>query len=163
MVSCELKAYLSIFKLFKLNELWPYYQKHVNQTILNCTTLKILALQIFKAFVPILLIVNLFLNQTFLTFLLCVRQTWMAFFVRGYLPLVGKDSSTHMHGLTVYVKEGLLFALDFSRKLCRFLLLFSTGFTSLSVLLLFHRSINFFVFVHSLCLHVQFLILFHLT
>ena len=29
--------------------------------------------------------------------------------VRGYLPLIQKDSFTHMHGLTVYVKEGLLF------------------------------------------------------
>ena len=29
---------------------------------------------------------------------------------RGYLPLIQKDSSTHMHGLTVYVKEGLPFA-----------------------------------------------------
>ena len=27
------------------------------------------------------------------------------FFVRGYLPLIRKDSSTHMHGLAVYVKE----------------------------------------------------------
>ena len=32
------------------------------------------------------------------------------FFVRGYLPLNRKDSSAHMHGLTVYVKEGLPFA-----------------------------------------------------
>ena len=32
------------------------------------------------------------------------------FSVTGYLPLIRKDSSTHMHGLTVYVKEGLLFA-----------------------------------------------------
>ena len=32
------------------------------------------------------------------------------FSVRGYLPLVQKDSSTHMHGLTVYAKEGLAFA-----------------------------------------------------
>ena len=31
----ELTAYLSIFNLFKLNELWAYYQKHVNQIILN--------------------------------------------------------------------------------------------------------------------------------
>ena len=38
------------------------------------------------------------------------------FSVRGYLPLIQKDSSTHMHGLAVYVKEGLI-----SRKLCRFL------------------------------------------
>ena len=34
-VSHELTAYLSIFNLFKLNELWPYYQKQVNQIILN--------------------------------------------------------------------------------------------------------------------------------
>ena len=37
------------------------------------------------------------------------------FSVRGYLPLIQKDSSTHMHGLAVYVKEGLPFAQD-SRK-----------------------------------------------
>ena len=36
------------------------------------------------------------------------------FSVRGYLPLIRKDSSTHMHGLAVYVKEGLPFALDLS-------------------------------------------------
>ena len=35
------------------------------------------------------------------------------FSVRGYLPLIRKsDSSTHMHGFTVYVKEGLPFAQD---------------------------------------------------
>ena len=36
------------------------------------------------------------------------------FSVRGYLPLIQKDSSTHMHGLEVYVKEGLPFACDLS-------------------------------------------------
>ena len=36
------------------------------------------------------------------------------FFVRSYLPLIRKDSSTHMHGLAVYVKEGLPFARDLS-------------------------------------------------
>ena len=34
------------------------------------------------------------------------------FSVRGYLPLIQKDSITHMHGLAVYVKEGLPFAWD---------------------------------------------------
>ena len=34
--------------------------------------------------------------------------------VRGYLPLIRKDFSTHMHGLAVYVKEGLPFARDLS-------------------------------------------------
>ena len=36
------------------------------------------------------------------------------FSVRGYLPLIRKDFSTHMHGLAVYVKEGLPFAWDLS-------------------------------------------------
>ena len=34
----ELTAYLSIFNLFKLSELWTYYQKHVNHVILDHTT-----------------------------------------------------------------------------------------------------------------------------
>ena len=34
--------------------------------------------------------------------------------MRGYLPLIRKDSSSHMHGLAVYVKEGLPFARDLS-------------------------------------------------
>ena len=36
------------------------------------------------------------------------------FSVRGYLPLIRKDSSTHMHGLAVYVKKGLPFVRDLS-------------------------------------------------
>ena len=36
------------------------------------------------------------------------------FSVRGYLPLIRNDSSTHMHGLAVYVKELLPFARDLS-------------------------------------------------
>ena len=36
------------------------------------------------------------------------------FSVTGYLPLIRKDSSTHMHGLAVYVKESLPFARDLS-------------------------------------------------
>ena len=58
------------------------------------------------------------------------------FSVRGYLPLIQNNSITHVHGLAVYMKEGLLFARD-SKKLCGFVLMFSTGFTSLIVLLIF--------------------------
>ena len=36
------------------------------------------------------------------------------FSVRGYLPLIGKDSSTHMHGLAVYIKEELPFSRNLS-------------------------------------------------
>ena len=60
------------------------------------------------------------------------------FSVRGYLPVIRKDSSTHMHGLAVYVEKGLI-----TRKLCRFLFMFPTGFTSLSVFFIT------FIFVHS--------------
>ena len=64
---------------------------------------------------------NFSLNQTVLTFLLYVRQTCLDdsidsgnFSVRGYIPLIRKDSITHIHGLAVYVKEGLPFARDVS-------------------------------------------------
>ena len=30
------------------------------------------------------------------------------FTVRGYLPLIRKDSVTHLHGITAYVKDFLL-------------------------------------------------------
>ena len=36
------------------------------------------------------------------------------FSVRGYLPLIRKDSGTLMHSLAVYVKEGLPFGRDLS-------------------------------------------------
>ena len=36
------------------------------------------------------------------------------FSVRGYLPLIPKDSTTHMHGLIVYVKDDLPFSLHVS-------------------------------------------------
>ena len=71
------------------------------------------------------------------------------FSVRGYLPLIRKDSGIHMHGLAVYVK-GLPFARDLSlENSADSHFLFSTGFTSLSVLLLFPLSITFFSFVHG--------------
>ena len=79
------------------------------------------------------------------------------FSVRGYLPLIWKDSSTHVHDLTVYVKEGLPFALHISLEnstdsyLCfRLALLHSVSY--------FFSSIN-----HFLHLCEQFLILFNLT
>ena len=79
---------------------------------------------------------------------------------RGYLPLIQKDSITHMYGLAVYVKEGLSFAQDlslensFAQDLSLensffFYFMFSTSFTSLVVLLLFPLSITFFIILHS--------------
>ena len=72
------------------------------------------------------------------------------FSVRGYLPLIRKDFITDRHGLAIYLKERLPFCTIFiSRKLCGFLLMFSTSFTSLCVLLLFLLSITFFVIMHG--------------
>ena len=79
------------------------------------------------------------------------------FSVRGYLPLIRKDSSTHMHGLAVHVKEGLPFARDLSLEnsadsyLCFRL-------ASLHSVPPFFSSIN-----HILRFSAQYLILFHLT
>ena len=104
---------------FWLNELWPHYQNDVNQIILNHTNLWNLALPTFKAFIWILLIVNLSLNKTLLTCLIYLRQTWMTqmiltISVTGYLHLIQKDSITQMHGIAAYVKEGLPFPQDLS-------------------------------------------------
>ena len=69
--------------------------------------------------------------------------------MKGYLPLIRKDSSAHMHGLTVYVKEGLPFAWDLPLESSADSYLFSTVFTSLSVLHFFPILITFFIFVHG--------------
>ena len=66
--------------------------------------------------------------------------------MRGYLLLIRKNSITQMHGLAVYVKDELPFI---SRKLCILLLMFLTGFTSLTALLLFLLLIIFFGFMHG--------------
>ena len=55
----------------------------------------------------------------------------------------------HMHGLTVYVKEGLPFAWDLSLENSEDSYMFLTDFTSFSVLLLSPMSNFFFAFMHS--------------
>ena len=70
------------------------------------------------------------------------------FSVRGYLPLIRKDSSTHMHGLGVYVKEGLPFAWDLSVE--------NSEDSYLSFRLALRHSVSYFFFLYrspssSLC------------
>ena len=60
--------------------------------------------------------------------------------MKGYLPLIGKDYITHMHGVAVYVKEGFPFARGSSLENCRFLFMFTTGFALLSVFFFFYQS-----------------------
>ena len=69
------------------------------------------------------------------------------FSVTGYLPLIRKDSSTHMHGLAVYVKEGLPFARDLSLE--------SSADSYLCFRLALLHSVSYFFFLYrspsSLC------------
>ena len=72
------------------------------------------------------------------------------FSVRDYLPLIRKDVSTHMHDLTVDVKEGLHFAWGFYlENSADSYLFFWLALTSLSVLLLFPLSITFLIFLYG--------------
>ena len=70
------------------------------------------------------------------------------FSVRGYLPLIWKNSVTHMHDLAVYVKEGLPFARDLSLK--------NSGDPYICVQLALLLSVSYFLFLYwsrslSLC------------
>ena len=78
------------------------------------------------------------------------------FSVRGYLPIIQKDSTTHMNGLTVSGKEGLPFAPDLSLEN-------SADSYVFDCLYLAQCLISFSSIDHLLCLYVQFFILFHLT
>ena len=63
------------------------------------------------------------------------------FSVRGYLPLFQQDSSTHMHGLAVYVKEGLPFARDLSLE--------NSADSYLCFLLALLHSVSYFSFLYQ--------------
>ena len=119
-----------------------------------------MAVRVFKAFVRILLIANISLNETLLTFFLYVRQTWItqliqAISLRGFIFLylaflTQKSFSTNMHFVAFFCEIRTSFCTGLiARKLLRFLLMFSTGFTSLNVLLLFPLLPTFFLFMHS--------------
>ena len=144
----------------------PYYQKHINQITwiaqLSKTSLKPLGLTNIRGLRSNFVNCEFFIESNSPDILdLCEAKMDDLidsgnFSVRGHLPLIWKDSSTHMHGLAVYVKERLPFARDLSLEnsadsdLC-FRLALLQCLTSPS-------SIN-----HLLCLCAWFLILFHLT
>ena len=76
------------------------------------------------------------------------------FSVTGYLALIQKDYITHMHGLAVYVKERLPFALDLSLE---------NSVDSYDDWLYFTHCLTSFSCIDHLLLYAQFFILFHLT
>ena len=71
------------------------------------------------------------------------------FSVPGYLPLIRKDSSTHAWSCSLCEGRTSFCTGLISRKIYGFLLMFSTGFTTLSILLLFPLTIAFSNFMHS--------------
>ena len=58
----------------------------------------------------------------------------------GYLPLIRKDSITHVHGLAVYVKETLCFARDVSVE--------NSADSNLHFRLALLHSVSYFVFLY---------------
>ena len=117
-MSHEFTDYLSIFNLFKLNELLPYYQKiRDNFELQNSLKLRFTNIQVLRSnFVDC----RFFLESDSPDIIaLCEPNLADSidsgnFSMRAYLPLIKKDSSTNMHGLTVNVKKGLPFAKDLS-------------------------------------------------
>ena len=71
------------------------------------------------------------------------------FSVRGYLPLIRKDYASYAWSHSLCERRTSFCTGLISRKLCRFLFMFLTDFTSLRVLLLFPLLITFFVFMHG--------------
>ena len=78
------------------------------------------------------------------------------FSVRGYLPLIQKDSSTHLHVLAVYVKEGLSFACNLSLENS------ADSYLRFQLALLYSVLTSCSSIDHLLHLCTQFFILFHL-
>ena len=79
------------------------------------------------------------------------------FSVRGYLSLIRKDSSTHMHGLAVYVKESLPFVRDLSLENS------AGSYLCFRLALLHSVSYFFFLYRSTSSLLCTVLILFHPT
>ena len=73
------------------------------------------------------------------------------FSISGYLPLNQKDSISHMHGLAVYVKEGLRFAQDLSlENSVDFYLCFQLALLHpVSYVFFLYRSPSLLVVMHS--------------
>ena len=149
--------------LFKPKDLWPYYQKHANQIILNRNNSLKLSLRNIPGLPSNFVDCESFLESNCPhIFALCETNLddsvdFDNFSVRGYLALIRKDSSTHMYGLKFTWKMDIrlhgayLSENSADSYLCFDWLYVAQCLTSFS-------SIN-----HLLPLCARFLILFHLT
>ena len=123
-MSHELTACVSIFNIFQLSELWPYYQKGCKPDNLEShNSLKF-------SFTKIQGLCSYFVDcesfpESNSPDIVTLCETNMDdsidsgnFSVRGYLPLIQNDSTTRMYGRAVSLKEEFLFAWDLSIENC---------------------------------------------
>ena len=102
-MSHELTAYLSVSNLFKINELWPHYQKdgnHINN-FESHNSLKLSFTNIQGIFCSNFVEYESFLESNSPD-ILALSETKFSDSIdsmRGYLSLIQRDSITHMHGL----------------------------------------------------------------
>ena len=112
----------------------------------------ILSKGIFKAFVEILLTASfLELNSPNI---LTVCETNLDdstdsgnFSVRGYLSLIQKDSTIHMHSLAVFVKEGLPFVLSLENSPDSYLCFRLALLHSVSYFFFFYQSPSLYFYI----------------
>ena len=130
---------------------WPYYPKDKNQITLNYTTLQNLRGLCSNFFeCESFLESNSPNNSCSLWDILGWLNWFWQFFCEG-LSSFGLEGFCYSYGCCCNFCEGrssfctgLIF-----RKLCGFLFMFLTGFTSFSVVLLLSLVITFFVFMHG--------------
>ena len=159
----ELTPYLSGFNLFLTQWIMAILSKGSKLDNFESHNFLKLNLQIFEAFVQILLNVNLSLNQTLVTFLVCVRQIWMTQLILlislwGVIFLYSKRILLLIYMILQFMwkKDFLLHRIYLWKALQ--ILTYVFDWLYLAQCLTSFSSIN-----HLLHLHAYFLILFHLT
>ena len=150
------KNYFKDWCFMNLQPTFLFFTYFVNQITLNQTTLSNLVLWIFEVFVRILLNIILPLNQTLLIFMLYVRKTWMTQSILAislsrviFFNLTGFYYS-YVRSCSLCEKRTSFCTGPITRKLCGFVHIFRTSFTSLSFLLFSLLSITFFFIPHFL-------------
>ena len=113
--SCDYCWYLSFFGFVRPSQL---SRKSRNSLKLSFTNIRGLRSKFVKSYLEpydpdILVLCETNLDDWIYSGSLCVT---------GYLPPIRKDCTIHMHGLAVYVKEGLPFPRDLSLENSEFLL-----------------------------------------
>ena len=142
-MSHELTAYLSVFDLFLIQRIMDISKGCKPDNFESHNSLKLSFRNIWHLHLNFVEC-ELFLESNFPKILaLCETNLdgsidCRNFSVRGYFPLLWKDSVTHMHGLAGYLREGLPFAWNLSLE---FLLMFCLAVLhSVSYFFVLYRS-----------------------